>query len=199
MLIDIEREESKFTLQGRVQKNFEDGLCILFPTFADRCFLFFPEDVIYLRFKRGSRMFRWEVGNLSSITLRGFNMIYIESGGDSEEYNKRSAFRVPVSVPSFMMDEAEDSFKSIVLDISLIGIGFSSEHILEKNDRIHAVLDCGSFGQLNLTLTVTRVGGKDDIRGFSYGAVISESNRGLAEFVAKQQTEYLRSRTLLSG
>lgn len=198
--LDVDREGEKFTFPAKVESVSKDCLSLLYPYYCGSPFVFREEDKLAIRYMDGSQLLRWKVlryetkhdGILSLLVL------YTEERG--EGINRRAAYRVAVNEPMTIKPLVGDPVEVFVRDISLEGLGFTSDRSFEVGDEFTLKLATDD-GEVRLDFRIVRVvvpaGSEKDFR---YGAMfLSPENRILSRYIIERQRKELQRRRLVKG
>lgn len=196
VIIDIERKGERFSLTTKVHDNIVDGVLLFAPTSEGAVFSFKSKDVLYLRANTDGKLLRWKAESFKVIPLKGNWYLTFITSKKGQSYNRREAYRVSVGVNSKLKADTSELLDITILDISEVGVGFTSKKELPI-DSIVAFSLSSDVGDIPMTVRIVRSAYKEGETLYAYGArILSKDNSRLVKYVTKRQQEELRLRSL---
>lgn len=197
--LDVEREGEKFSFPTRVENVKHEQLDVILPFYCGAPFMFREGDKVSVRYSEDSQLLRWKVDSWSFRQEEYVRLLELKITSRAESYNRRSAFRVVVNELIDFKPLVGDPVQVLLRDISLQGVGFTSENEFEVGDEFSCKLSTES-GEIHLDFKIVRlVTPVGDQKEYRYGAAFTYSEeRKLSKYISDKQRIELQRRRLKS-
>lgn len=197
--LDVEREGEKFTFPTRAENVHPYQLDIIAPFYCGAPFTFRDEDKVSVQYSEDSQLLRWKVDSWSFRKEGQLRLMELKISQKAESYNRRSAFRVNVNEVVKFKPLLGDPVEVFLKDISLQGVGFTSENAYEVGDEFSCMLPTAD-GEIHLEFKIVRlVKPVGEQKEYRYGAAFTYSEeRKLSKYISDKQRIELQRRRLKS-
>lgn len=197
--VNVERKEKTYVFNLQVEDRYGEGIITQRPSINGEEFIFHPEDKIFLTANVNSLIFRWDCDHYKIVDMKTHSHLILQANLRGIPINRRQAYRVELNVPARIYSHGLDhSADAIVNDLSLTGIGLSSDLELNLHDHIDIYFICNDHEkkQWDIKISAEIVRKIESWRRkephYSYGAAIRMKSNNLAEFLLLKQLEAVR-------